>query len=239
METLKGFIQVFVDAEDPFRGLCVNSIRLLGFEIANHILPSLHYRSYLQWWCDTNFSAKEKSLIAYLSGYVFGAFYRRIRFSKTAHQDQTYHQQCLSFLVGGKCVGETVSLPEHRHVDVLNRGGLWKVNEDVIVIFSVAEPYLLSSTKKLQNKILSKYIVNALMENFMVLESFAKVRQNPPDNIKKEIAFNLLVDLVTLYIRVRTFSYVKDKVQAFKIRNRKTKSISLRTGMKQSTSYTL
>ena len=141
--------------------------------------------------------------------------------------------------MGGKCVGETVSLPEHRHVDVLNRGGLWKVNEDVIVIFSVAEPYLLSSTKKLQNKILSKYIVNALMENFMVLESFAKVRQNPPDNIKKEIAFNLLVDLVTLYIRVRTFSYVKDKVQAFKIRNRKTKSISLRTGMKQSTSYTL
>ena len=74
------------------------------------------------------------------------------------------------------------------------------------------------------------------MENCMVLGSFAKVRQSSPDNIKREIAFNLLGDLLTLYIRVRTFSYVKNKVQAFKIRNSKTKSRSLRTGMKQSPS---
>ena len=141
--------------------------------------------------------------------------------------------------MAGKCVGETISLPEHRHVDVLNLGGLGKVNEDVLAIFSVAEAYFLSSTKKLQNKIVSKDIVNARMENCMVLESFAKVRRSSPDNIKKEIAFNLLEDLLTLYIRVRTFSYVKDKVQAFKIRNSKTKSRSLRTGMKQSTSFTL
>ena len=71
--------------------------------------------------CDTKFSAKAKSLIAYLSGYVFGAFYHRI-----------------SIL--------SISLPEYRHVIVLNRGGLWKVNEDVIAIFSVAEAYFLSST---------------------------------------------------------------------------------------------
>ena len=68
----------------------------------------------------------------------------------------------------------------------------------------------------------------------MMLESFAKVRRSSPDNIKKEIAFNLLED-----IRVHTFSFVKDKVQALKIRKSKTKSRSLRTGMKQSTSFTL
>ena len=116
--------------------------------------------------------------------------------------------------MAGKCVGETISLPEHRHVNVLNRGGLWKVNEDVIAIFGVAEAYFLSSTKKLQNKIVSKDIFNALMENCMVLQSFAKVRRSSPDNIKKETAFNLLEDLLTLYIHVRTFSFVKDKVQA-------------------------
>ena len=65
--------------------------------------------------CYTKFS--EKYLFAYLSGYAFVAFYRRGRFSKTAHQNQTYHQQCLSFLVAGKCVGETISLPEHRHIN--------------------------------------------------------------------------------------------------------------------------
>ena len=100
--------------------------------------------------------------------------------------------------MAGKCVGETVSLTKHRHVGVLNRAGLLKVNEDVISIFSVAEVYFLSSTKKLQNKIVSEDIVNALMENCMVLESFAKVRRSSPDNIKKEIAFNLLEELLTL-----------------------------------------
>ena len=141
--------------------------------------------------------------------------------------------------MAGKCVGEAIFLPEYSHVSVLNRGGLWKVNEDVIAIFSVAEAYFLSSIKKLQNKILSKDIVNALMENCMVLESFAKVRRSSPDNIKKEIAFNLLEDLLTLHILVRTFSFVKDKVQAFKTRNSKSKSRSLRTDMEQPTSFTL
>ena len=160
-------------------------------------------------------------------------------FLKNSPSKSNLPLQCLSFLVAGKCVSETIPLPEHRHVNVLNRGGLWKVNEDVIAIFSVVEAYFLSSTKKLQNKIVSKDIVNALTENCMVLQSFAKVRRSSPDNIKKEIAFNLLEDLLRLYIRVRTFSFVKDKVQAFKIRNSKTKSRSLRTGMKQSTSFTL
>ena len=115
-------------AEDPFRGLDVNCSTLLGFQIANHILASITRATYsddvFHFDCDTKFYAKEKSLIAYLSGYVFGVFYRQIRFSKTALQDQTYHQQCLSFLVAGKCVGETISLSEHRYVDVLNREGL-------------------------------------------------------------------------------------------------------------------
>ena len=113
------------------------------------------------------------------------------------------------------------------------------MNEDVIAIFSVAEAYFLPSTKKLQNETVSKDIVNALTENCTVLQSFAKVRRSSPDNIKKEIVFNLLEDLLTLYICVRKFSYVKDNVQAFKIRNSKTKSRSLKTGMKQSTSFTL
>ena len=123
------FYKIFVDAEDPFRGLDVNCTRLLGFEIANHILAYITGATYsddvVHFDCDTKFSAKEKLLIAHLSGYVFGAFYRQIRFSKIAHQDQTYHQQCLFFLVAVKYIGEIVSLPEHRHVDVLNRGGLW------------------------------------------------------------------------------------------------------------------
>ena len=87
---------------------------------------------------------------------------------------------------------KTISLPEHRHPNVLGQGGLWKVSEDVISLFSVAEAYFLSSTKKLQNKIMPKNIVSALMENYAILESFAEVRKISLHNIKKGVAFNFL-----------------------------------------------
>ena len=161
------FYKIFVDGEDPCRGLDLNCTRLLRFEIAKHILAYIIGGTYsddvVHFNCDTKFSAEEKSLIAYLCGYVLEHFIAEYVSTKAAHQDQTYHQQCLSFLVADKCVGETISLPEYRHVNVLNRGGLWKLNEDVIAIFSVAEAYFLSSAKKLQNKILPKDIINALI----------------------------------------------------------------------------
>ena len=113
-----------MDVKDPFRGLVLNCTCLLGFEIADHVLAYINGATYsddvVHFDCGTKSSAKEKSPIAYLSGYVFGAFYRQIPLFKTAHQDQTYHPQCLSFLVADKCAGETNSLPEHRHVNVLN-----------------------------------------------------------------------------------------------------------------------
>ena len=72
--------KVFGDAEDRFRGLDLNCTHLLGFEIANHILAYITGNTcsddVVHFDCDTKFSAKEKSLIAYLKGYVFGAFYR-------------------------------------------------------------------------------------------------------------------------------------------------------------------
>ena len=72
--------------------------------------------------------------------------------------------------MAGKCFAERIYLPEHRLVSVLDWGGLWGVNEDVIIFFSIVEGYFLSSAMKLQNKILSKDITSALMEKCTVLE---------------------------------------------------------------------
>ena len=97
--------------------------------------------------------------------------------------------------MAGKYFGETIYLPQHKHVNVLDRSGLWKRSEYVNFSCSVVKAYFLSSTKKHQNKIVFKDIVCALMGNCTLLESFATVRRSSPDNIKKEIAFNLLEDL--------------------------------------------
>ena len=72
------FYKDFVDDEDPFRGLDLNCTGFLGFEIADHILAYITEATYsdnVHFDCDIKFSAKEKSLIARLSGYVFASFY--------------------------------------------------------------------------------------------------------------------------------------------------------------------
>ena len=56
-------------AEDSLRGLDIDCTRLLGFEIANHILAYITGATYsdnVHFDCVTKSSAKEKSLIAYL-----------------------------------------------------------------------------------------------------------------------------------------------------------------------------
>ena len=164
---------------------------------------------------------------------MFGTMYRRIRFSKSSSHSSTYHQQCLSFLMAGKCLDENLSIPEHKHVETFDRGGLWKVNLDVISIFSVAESYFLSSCRNGANNIDCKAIVTALLKDTNVINHFTKVRDSSPDFIKKEVAFNFLGGLLTLYVRVRVFSYTKNKVQVFKIQTSKLKSRSLRTSLKQ------
>ena len=92
-----------------------------------------------------NFSKKDSSIVSYLGGYVFGTFYRRIRCS--LKNTGLYSQQCLSFLIAGKCIGENVTLPEHKYVNILDRGGLWKVNENVTSIFKIAERYFRIATQ--------------------------------------------------------------------------------------------
>ena len=55
---------------------------------------------------------KDILIISYLSGYVFGIFYRQFRSTKF-NISSYYQQQCLSFLMAGKCSGENLPLPEH------------------------------------------------------------------------------------------------------------------------------
>ena len=138
--------------------------------------------------------------------------------------------------MAAKCKDEKLLIPEHKRVELLDRGGLWKVNTDVIAIFSVAESYFLSSSTKGANYIDAKSIASALMTNPCVLTHFSTIRDNSPDIVKKEIALNLLEDLLTLHLRVRIFAHVKDKVQAYRIQKSKTKSRFLIKSLKRKAS---
>ena len=90
--------------------------------------------------------------------------------------------------MAAKCIDEKLLIPEHNHIELLDRGGLWKVNTDVVAIFSVAESYFLFSSTKGANYIDANSIASALMTSPCVLTHFLTIRDNSPDIIKKEIA---------------------------------------------------
>ena len=89
--------------------------------------------------------------ITYLSGYVVGTLYRRIRFSKKQY---LYHQHYLSILLACKCTGTETDVRNQKLVNIKKRGGLWKVNSDTSAIFSAAESFSLQLPKNSLTKLI-------------------------------------------------------------------------------------
>ena len=72
------------------------------------------------------------------------------------------------------------------------------------------------------------------MKNRIIHEYMSKIRSQSTDTIiKKELDLNLLEDLLTLHIRVRTFSFAKGQIQSHKINISRLKSSSLRISLKK------
>ena len=113
-----------------------------------------------------------------------------------------------------------------------DRGGLWKVRPEVCKIFSVAELLFKYSITGFIRSIDVKQMVDKLLVNAEVLSNYSQIYSDA--NVEKEIAMNLLDHMLTLYLRVRSFSYAKDKIETHKIEKNKQRSRSLRTEIKKS-----
>ena len=92
-----------VSEEVVFKNLSPRSSVLLGCEVANHVLAHLtgsKVKDSLVEFPTPSYSIKEIAIIKYLSGYVFGTIYRRIRRSKSTQS--MLGIQSLSILLSGK-----------------------------------------------------------------------------------------------------------------------------------------
>lgn len=234
------FYKCINENHNIFPGLSRYCSILLGYEVANNVLAHLSGCTFnndvVTFTHDSkNLTLKERSIVCYLGGYVFSTIYKRIRFSKKS-RDSAFHQQCLAILLAGKCDNDDQDLVDHELVNIHCRNGsLWKVTKDTLTIFLITETIFLDFTvKQKKGKHLdSKEIVSYLMKNCSIVNSYSKVRNNCSCEIKNEIALNLLEDLLMLYIRLRTFSFVKQKHQLHKLKTHKNKSKSLRTEIKK------
>ena len=127
-----------------------------------------------------------------------------------------------------------ITLPEHKHIEILDLFGLWKVGNNLKLIIKVVECHFKRITSVAKTKNDCKSIMSTLMKNPFIHGSFSELKTKSTDTmIKKEIVLNLLEDPLTLYIRVRTFSFAKDQMQSHKIKQSRLKSRSLRTSLKK------
>ena len=222
-----------VTSKQLFPTLNKKCARLLGCEVANTILNHLTAGTPNLVSDDTpstvEFTLKEKNIIAHLSGYVFHTIHSRL--SRPTTQTAT-KDSYIALLIAGK--SENKSRPESRLTVAKDRGGLWIMETYVVQIFEEAERYFRKNVvDQLVKKIDGKEIVNSLLENCFILACFSTLRNKCTHKISKELSLNLLEDLLTLFIRARTFSYVKQKRDQFKLENKIKKMKSLRTSIKK------
>ena len=123
--------------------------------------------------------------------------------------------------------GKTDSNPNAKLVEALSRGGLWFINENMERIFVIAENYFCIKVSSYINKITVFDMVKKSMEFPQVQSIFKLIIDSADVEISKVVAKSTLYGILTLYIRVRSFSFAKDTVEKHKI-NMNSKVIATR-----------
>ena len=223
----------------PFK-MSKNSNLLFGYDLANFV--KVHLESSTSDKAEKSvksinqtLSAKENDIICYLSGYVFGTLYRRIRLSSNCSTN-IYHKHCLSILLAGKIEDTDTTEEHHKLVNIRDRGGLWKARTDVCKLFTVVELHIREVTGNLSSRVVdSKKIVQNLSNDAHILLYYKKIMVHADiEKLNEEVSLNLLEDLIMLYVRVRVFSIVKEIKTAHNIEKSKSKLKSLRKELKKS-----
>lgn len=227
-----------------FGNLSKNAIIILGFELANQVMcfikKSLASTSLNSNEGNSNtniikeITPREKSIIVYLSGYVISNIYRKIRNSSLWERDES--QEKLALLRACKEVDTELTSDEcYKLVNIKNRGGLWYTNNNVIEIFMKTENVFKIETSECTLLCIdSNKIVKNVMGDGMVKIYYNNIQEEAGILVDKEIALNLLEQLIMLYVRVRSHSFAKQKIEAYKEECKTKKARSLRTEMKRS-----
>ena len=174
---------------------------------------------------------KEYYALQYLAGYVTHKLYLSHRNNKNYRSKIC--QDSMSILSATK----SKTLPENaKLINALLRGGLWAVNFYTEKIFIIAEKYFNIHTGISSREIMVYDMVKTIMEFSYIKEFYKNIVDTCDGIISLETTKVVLYDMLTVYLKVRSFSLAKDVVQKHKIsQNAKGKAKSLRKTLKKST----
>jgi len=203
-------------------------------EVANEVLAYLSGNNVMGPEGDVSVGVSEKELksLQYLAGYVIHKLYTKFRFSKNSASVFNHH--CCLILHACKVetdVSQTL-------IDARDRGGLWKISKRMQSVFLECEKLFRKSTSGFISKLSCEVLVQEAFKNSIVISCFNALVLSVDVYIKKEFRMNLLEHILTLYFRVRSFSYAKDIREKHKAAKKESRMRSLRTEINRASSST-
>ena len=174
-------------------------------------------------------SEKEQKSLQYLSGFILHKLYSKFLYSKTG---RSTYQQFISILQACKVEYDD----SQTLINVRDRGGLWRINGKIEKVFLQSELLFRARTAPFKTNISCEELVAEVLKDPSVLSNYNDLCLDANVKVEKEVRMDLLEHMVTLYVRVRTFSFAKDIREKHKLSKKEVKKRSLRTEIKKASS---
>ena len=226
----KYYATVPVKSTQFFTGLSRNAATLLSTKVADCFIAycKRSKNSGNNTPTTTVLSERERAGLQYLGGYVLHNLYK-----KHARTGTVESQQAMAILKAGKldCINDS----KQKLISSLNRGGLWSITEPAQKIFVMAEHYFRQLTPKVASQGIDIVTITLkatsdsdVLSNYGLIITDAEIK--PASHVVKDV----LHGIMTLYVRVRSFSFAKDVIENHKIKMKQTKGKSLRKDISRS-----
>lgn len=228
----KYYATISLHATKYFPSLSSNSATLLSTKLADRLLA----------YCKESLSPvndnevekalKEKEIagLQYLGGYVLQNLHNKHRASK--NWKSTESQQATSLL--NACKEESKTITESQKlISSLSRGGLWNPTKKAQKIFLRAEHHFRNNCKTDQRSINIEAVIEKCCKDTDVVAFFNEIVSESSLEIDSRISKDMLHSIITLYLRVRSFSFARDVIQKHKIKQKQVKAKSLRKEIKR------
>ena len=209
------FYQLIVmDAKKYFNSLdfpmCTLLATRLGDKILAHYSRPAEYKIVIK-----PVTERDMQALQYLSGYVIHSLVRKIH--KFTNWRSTNAQDLLTLLYAAK--SDDVS--SQKLISCQTRGGLWAVTAECLQVFKIVEEEFRKETSAVHvTKIDSSKISEALLQRIDMVSAYHSMTHGFTTTISKETRFCLLDKIIKLFLRVRAFSYVKDKTKLQACKNK-------------------
>lgn len=221
---VKYYAQVPLNSAKFFTGLSRNAATLLATKVADSMLAHCKHMKFStdsSQPSQTVLSEKEKAGLQYVGGYVLHNLHK-----KHAKTETIESQQAMAILKAGKLEDGCDS---QKLVSCLSRGGLWTITEPAQKIFLKTEHNFRQSTSTagLQRVDIAG-ITHKSVSDSELLSNYHLMVANADLVAGSHAIKDTLHGIISLYIRVRSFSFAKDIIQRHKIKSKQTKTKALR-----------